>query len=519
MTDTRLLTIADFLFRGNQNPASPAIECPGLRPLTYGGLRRQVRSTVSAFNAMGFHRNDRIAVITPPGPETAVMMIAVSSGFSLVPLNPQSRAQEFGTCFSRMGVCGVVLQDGYADVAGGVAASRNIPVIRMVPQKDRAGVFSIEPACDGDLPEPEFAGASDIANVLLTSGTTGTPKIVLRQQGKNGEIRERQTRILKIAPSDRCLHILPYYHGAGLGLSLMGMIYAGGTVICTREFIPSDFLPLVREYQPTISIAVPAFYQAILRELRKAKDAPLKENALRLIITASSSLPPGVADDLESFLGAPVVEMYASSEAGTISINFPPRRGSVGLPVIENLAILDDDGTRLGPYGRGEIVVEGETVCDGDRESSGEIGQSPAGGWFRTGDLGYLDDEGYLFLTGRKKEVINKGGEKISPEEIDAAIKSHPAVVDAMAFGIPDPILGEEIAAAVVTADTGITRRELRQFLLDRLLPSRVSREIFFTDAIPRNPMGKPMRDQGTGKYSRTIRSEALSRAGRNEHQ
>jgi acyl-CoA synthetase (AMP-forming)/AMP-acid ligase II len=190
------------------------------------------------------------------------------------------------------------------------------------------------------------------------------------------------------------------------------------------------------------------------------------------------------------------------SETGVISINIPPRQGSVGFPVIEHVAILDEDGNFPGEGNTGEIVVKGDTVFSGYEDAPEENAAAFTDGWFRTGDMGYLDRDGYLFLSGRKKELINKGGEKISPEEIDTVLKSHPRVRDAMTFGIADPVLGEDVAAMVVPADDHLTETDLRRFLLDRLVQFKIPRKIRFVDRIPRTPTGKPQRHTGSKRYS-----------------
>jgi acyl-CoA synthetase (AMP-forming)/AMP-acid ligase II len=197
-----------------------------------------------------------------------------------------------------------------------------------------------------------------------------------------------------------------------------------------------------------------------------------------------------------------VIEILASSESGTISINFPPKHGSVGIPVIEHLTIRSETNKILRPYEEGEIVVKGEAVFSGYEDAPDENDAAFIDGWFRTGDMGYLDDEGYLFLTGRKKEIINKGGRKIAPEEIDTVLREHPQVKDAMTFGIADPVLGEDVAAIVVPADETITEADLRMYLLDRLIQFKVPRKIWFVDRIPRTPTGKPQRQEGTRRFS-----------------
>jgi len=494
-------TIKDLLFNRNQDPDRNAIETPGLYPLSYRDLRLQVLYVVKTLNTMGFHRNDRIAVITPAGPETAVIIISVMAGFTVIPLNPQNTKQECQVFFSQLKIKAIIVQKDYETAAIAVAKSQNMPIIELIPLVGKAGKFELEPAVVRDDTEAEFAMPTDISHIILTSGTTARSKIVLISQKQFFLARQKQMEWFKITSADRCLHIVPYYHGMGIGSALMSILIAGGTVICTKDFIPPDFFHLLKRFRPTLFIASPAFHQAILHESKKVPPDELKENSLRLIVSSSASLPPNVYHELETVLGVPVIENFASSETGSISINFPPKYGSVGMPVVDYLHILDENGTDLGPYEPGEIVVKGETVFSGYENAPNENKAAFSDGWFRTGDIGYLDDEGYLYLTGRKKELINKGGRKIAPAEIDAVLMTHPGVRDAMAFGIPDPALGEDIAAMVVPAGEPVTEAELRMYLLDHLVQYKIPRRIYFVDAIPKNATGKPLRFAGTDRY------------------
>jgi acyl-CoA synthetase (AMP-forming)/AMP-acid ligase II len=296
--------------------------------------------------------------------------------------------------------------------------------------------------------------------------------------------------------------MVPYYHGMGLGNALMVPLIAGATIICTRDFIPSDIIGILKEYRPTIYSASPALHAGILREIKKRSKDELIPNSLRYIRTGTGALPSRVREELESLLNVPVIEAYGMSEAGSLAINLPPKKGSVGKPLVDSIQILDDDDLPLKPYSTGEIVIKGESVFIGYENAPDENKTAFIDGWFRTGDLGYLDDDGYLFLTGRKKEMINKGGEKISPAEIDAVLKSHPQIRDAMTFGIAEPVLGEDIAAMVVPADERITETDLRVFLHDHLIQFKVPHRIYFVDEIPKTSTGKPRRYVGTQRYS-----------------
>jgi acyl-CoA synthetase (AMP-forming)/AMP-acid ligase II len=497
-----LFTIKDLIFNQNQDPDQHAIESPGYQPLTYRDLREQVLSVVKTLNAMGFHRNDRIAVITPAGPETAVIIVSVMAGFTCVPLNPQNRKQEYETFFSHLKLKAVIVQQGCETAATGVAKSHNLPVIELLPVPGKAGTFGLKPTVVQNNNEAEFATSSDISHVLLTSGTTSLPKIVPISQKQSFVSRQRNNEQLKITHTDRCLHILPYYHTAGIGAPLLSVLLAGGTVICTKEFIPSDFLSLLKTFRPSFYTAGPALHQGILRQIKKVHPDALKHNSLRFIRSGSAALPPPLHHELETLMGVPLVDNYASSETGLISVNIPPRPGSVGIPCIESLKILNEDGTSLGPYEQGEIVVKGETVFGGYEDAPEENKAAFIDGWFRMGDIGYLDAEGYLYLTGRKKELINKGGEKISPAEIDNALMTHPSVKQAMAFRITDPVLGEDIAAMVVLENPLAREEELRSYLLERLTPFKVPKRIYVVDEIPKGSTGKLLRYVGTERYT-----------------
>jgi len=501
MNTPGLVTLSDMLSGGGQDPDHPAIVSPGYQPLTYRDLRLQVQDTVQALCSMGFNRNDRIAVTAPPCPETAVSIISVMAGFTCLPLNPQNKEREFDTYFSKFRPAAVVVHRNSDTAARPAAEAHGIPVIGLAAVSGKAGRFTLDAGLMREPAGAVYGLPADTATLILTSGTTSAPKIVPYSQELLSRITHMSRDLNQMTTEDRSLHIVPYFHGLGLLSTLLAPLLAGGTVICTRDFIPSDFVPLLKTEKPTFYWGVPALHQAILQELKKVPAGELADNSLRFIGTVSAYMPDEVRHELEMLAGAPLIESYGMTEAAFISRNVPYKRGSVGIPVIESVQILDDNGEPAGTGTTGEIAIRGRVVIGGYLDAPEENELAFHNGWFYTGDLGYLDDEGYLFITGRKKELINKGGEKISPAEIDSVLRSHPGVADAMSFMVADPVLGEDIEAMVVRADPLISGEELRRYLLDRLVQFKVPRRIRFVDAIPKNATGKPLRSLGTRRY------------------
>ncbi len=501
MENFGFFTIRDMIFHGNQDPDHTAIESPGYQPLTYRDLRAQITSVVKTLNSLGFKRNDRIAVVMPASPETAVCIVSVMSGFTALPINPQYKMQEFEAFFLSAGIAAIAIEKDLKTAARTAANNQNIPVIEIIPDSRTAGIFSLEPVNPDETQNAVFAGQEDTVTLVQTSGTTSIPKMIPYSQKLFCEACHTYRQLLHYSNKDRSLLIIPYYHILYLG-TLLATLSAGGTVICTKDFIPSDFPRLLTTTRPTFYWGVPALHQAIIMELMKLPLETTRADSLRFVGTVSSFMPDTLRKEMESRLGTPMIEVYGMSEAVLISLNVPYKSGSVGIPAIEFLKVMDEDGFSLGSREQGEIVIKGTIVFSGYDNSPEENAQAFHDGWFRTGDLGHIDTEGYLFITGRKKELINKGGEKISPEEIDAVLRSHPCVKEAMSFQIHDPTLGEDIAAMVILADSAVSEEELRRYLLNRLIQFKVPKRIWFVDAIPKNPAGKPLRYVGTKRYS-----------------
>ena len=307
----------------------------------------------------------------------------------------------------------------------------------------------------------------------------------------------RQTLLL--TAGDRCLNVMPLFHIHGLLVGILATLTAGSSVVCTPGFYAPRFFQWVEDTRPTWYTAVPTMHQAVLSRAAEHADV-ISRCQLRFVRSSSSSLPPQVMAALEQVFRVPVIEAYGMTEAShqMASNPLPPlsrKAGSVGLPAGPEVAVMAEDRGDLLPRGTvGELVVRGPNVTTGYLNNPEANARSFVDGWFRTGDQGYMDSDGYIFITGRLKELINRGGEKITPREIDEVLMDHPAVAQAVAFAIPDPALGENIAAAVVLRHPQVTELQLREFAATRLADFKVPSRIVILEEIPKGPTGKLQR-------------------------
>ena len=363
----------------------------------------------------------------------------------------------------------------------------------------------------------------DRALALHTSGTTSRPKMVALSQGNLCASACHVQAALALTEEDRCLNVMPLFHIHGLIGALLSSLVAGGSVVCTSGFDAEEFFTWIKEFQPTWYTAVPTMHQAVL-SLAQASGEVLQPHSLRLIRSCSAALAPGLMRGLEEVLGVPVIEAYGMTEAAhQIASNpLPPRQrkpGSVGLAAGPEVSVVDEDGNRVSPEEIGEIVIRGPNVMSSYADNPEGNTESFANGWFRTGDQGYLDAEGYLFITGRLKEMINRGGEKISPKEVDEMLMQHPAVAQAVSFAVPHATLGEDVAAAVVLRKgSSTTESKLQQFASVRIAEFKVPRRVVFVSEIPRGATGKVQRHGLAERLRLTKPDEAAKQAAGAEY-
>jgi acyl-CoA synthetase (AMP-forming)/AMP-acid ligase II len=476
-----------------------ALAAPERPPLTYDGLRSLVADTVAALNALGVGRNDRVAIVLPNGPEMAAVFVAVGAGAATAPLNPAYRGDEFKFYLEDLNAKALLVEAGSNSPAIAVARELGVPVYPVaVPDDAPAGVFTL-PQGNASAANPGMAQPDDTALVLHTSGTTSRPKIVPLSQTNVCASAHNVAASLALTPADRCMNIMPLFHIHGLIAAVLSSLSAGASVYCTPGFNALRVFSWFEDAAPTWYTAVPTMHQAILARAGRNTEQ-IARMKLRLIRSSSSSLPPQVMAELEKTFGCPVIEAYGMTEAAhqMASNPLPPKArkpGSVGLAAGPEVAVMDEAGRLLSAGEIGEVVIRGPNVTAGYESNPKANAEAFTGGWFRTGDQGVIDSEGYLALTGRLKEIINRGGEKISPREVDEVLLDHPAIGQAVTFAMPHDKLGEEVAAAIVLKEGAtVTEAEVRAFASQHLADFKVPRKVFIVDEIPKGATGKLQR-------------------------
>ena len=495
-------TISELLATGHDD--TTAIVALNRPALTYKGLRAHVERTVIALHRLGIGREDRVAIVLPNGPEMATAFVSIAAGATTAPLNPAYRLEEFDFYLSDLGVKALLVERNSTSPAIEAAAAHNIPILEIaVNESAPAGLFEIIPSQGIGWGEPasygNIAGPDDVALVLHTSGTTSKPKIVPLTHWNVCASASNICKTLELTPDDRCMNVMPLFHIHGLMTAILSTLSVGASVFCTPGFDALRFFAWLEGMKPTWYSAVPTMHQAILSRAGHNQEI-ISATELRFIRSASASLPPQVMQQLEETFNAPVVEAYAMTEAShqMTSNPLPPRRrksGTVGPAAGPEVSIMDERGSLLPIGSVGEVVIRGANVTLGYENNPTANAESFTNGWFRTGDQGVVDEEGYLTITGRLKEIINRGGEKVSPREVDEVLMNHPAVEQAVTFAMPHDKLGEEVAVAIVLRE-GIesTEQAIRAFAVEHLANFKVPRKVLFLDKLPKGPTGKIQR-------------------------
>ena len=477
------------------HPAGVALIVPdSAEVLTYAQVASQVEALAQRFTALGVRRGDRVALSLPNGPDVVLLLLAITAlGAAAAPLNPAYTDAEYQFYLTDIGPRLLLIPASGATAASAAAAATGTTLAGVQssvggpPEVDGSATMAARQAA------AEQGGPDDIALVLHTSGTTSRPKQVpLRQRNLMASARTIGAHY-RLGPADVSFCVMPLFHIHGLVASTFAALAAGGAVVTPRRLTPSRFWPQAREHGATWLSAGPTLHQMILDRADDAGPLP----ALRFVRSCSSALSPALLDRAEREYGAPMLEAYGMTEAShQMSSNpLPPGirvPGSVGVPTGTQIRIVDAAGVFLADGAAGEVVIRGPGVMAGYVGNPAATAEAFFGDWFRTGDRGVFRD-GYLVLEGRLKEMIIRGGENIAPAEIEQVLQSHPAVRDAVCFGVPDEKYGELVGAAV-TLGAAAEPAELIAHCREQLAAFKVPARIDVLTAIPRTATGKIQR-------------------------
>jgi len=481
----------------DQNDNNVALTSESSPPLLYKDLKSFVNKIASQLAGNGISNKDRAAIVLPNGPFMASSFLTLSSYMSAAPLNPSYKTNEYEFYLKDLNPKIVIVEPNSSNEVVGVAKNLNIPVCEIkIKKDDPSGLFNLfDIESEYQLPEENDEGL-----VLHTSGTTSRPKIVPLTNKNIYSSAENISKSLNLSEADHCLNIMPLFHIHGLIAILAASIRSGASICASNGFNALKFLELAKSEKITWYSGVPTMHQAIL--LRAEKNLELAKNLnLRLIRSSSASLPPAVFEKLNNVFGCSVIEAYGMTEAThqMTSNPLPPKKqkpGFVGIPAGPEVCIMDEKDKILDQGETGEVCIKGDNVTLGYDNNPEANKNSFTNGWFRTGDQGYFDQNGYLKISGRLKEIINKGGEKISPLEVDNVLMDHPLIEQAVCFGYEDKMLGENIAAAIIVKEgKNCSETDVKTYAQEKLAKFKIPKKIFFVNEIPKGATGKLQRN------------------------
>ena len=480
-----------------------AITSENKSQINYKNLKIFIDNISKQLSGNGITNKDRAAIVLPNGPTMATSFLGISSYMSAAPLNPSYKSEEYEFYLKDLNPKILIVEKNSKNPSIEIAKKLNIEICELKIHKDQPeGLFNLfENKSDYSLPNE-----NDEALVLHTSGTTSRPKIVPLSNNNIYSSSENISKSLDLTDKDHCLNIMPLFHIHGLIAVLATSMKVGASICASSGFNALKFLDLAKSEKITWYSGVPTMHQAILLRANKSGDVAKKLN-LRLIRSSSASLPPAVFKNLNEVFNCPVIEAYGMTEAThqMTSNPLPPKQqkaGFVGIPAGPEVCIMDDNGNILKQGNVGEICIKGDNVTLGYENNDDANKTSFTNGWFRTGDQGYFDNDGYLKISGRLKEIINKGGEKISPLEVDNVLMDHPSIDQAVCFGYEDKMLGENIASAIIIKDgMECSENEVLNYAEKKLAKFKIPKKIFFVDEIPKGATGKLQRNVLAKKF------------------
>ena len=473
--------------------------------VTYESLCHQVLAMADALVSVGIQRGDRVAIALPNGLQSIVSFLAASIAGIAAPLNPGYPYEEFLFFLRDTNASTLLCPPAGAELARRAATDLKIPVFS-VEMTDKGIVHLPDAPSGGKATEPS---ADDVALILHTSGSTGRPKRVPLRHSNLAVSAANIASTYSLSEKDVSLCIMPLFHVHGLIGSAISTLLSGGALVLPTRFNALTFWRTVKEHKVTWYSGVPTMHQLLLA---RANHKPAETVTLRFMRSCSAPISAEVSHRIEETFGVPFVEAYGMTEAShqMTSNPLPPgvrKAGSVGVGTGVKISILDKRGNHLGKNERGEVAIQGAGVFRGYENNPEANAEVFCKDWFRTGDQGYLDEDCYLHLTGRIKDIIIRGGENIAPQDVDEVLLRHPAVAAAVTFGCSHPTLGEEVAAAVVLREAdSTTESALIRHCRGHLAEYKCPKKIYIVKGIPLT---------ATGKISRRSVAEALTNGDR----
>lgn len=498
----------------HQRPNAPALVSESGAVLTFAEMGQLLGRTANALRRENLGQSDVVATVFPSGPLAASSFLSVACHAACAPLNPGYSRAEFEFYLDDLEAKALVIPAAYETPAADVAARMGIPVLEATARSSANGDFTISGCGTGDVTRPD---PNAIALLLHTSGTTSRPKLVpIRHRNLSASARHI-TATLRLTQHDRSLIVMPLFHVHGLVAGVVSSLASGGSAVIAPGYRPRPFVDALRDLRVTWYTAAPTVHNAALRSCARVSDADKARWVLRFIRSASAPLPAGTMRALERVFGVPVIEAYGMTEAThqVTSNPLPPavrKAGSVGLAAGPDVLMTVDEAGATLPSGRvGEVVIRGPNVIDGYVARLQATKSALQNGWFRTGDLGYVDSEGYLFLIGRIKEQINRGGEKVSPREVEDALAGMPGAEELVVFAVPHPTLGEDVACAIVqSSGSSLNEEAVRAYAVDRLASHKIPQRILFVPEIPKGPTRKVQRARLADQLSEYLKAESV---------
>jgi len=476
------------------SPSRAALAAPGRAPLSFGALVAQRGRTTPVLRALGIARGDVVAWCNGDRAQTAAALATLPDACTLAPLSTSATRGGLLDLVRRLDAKAIVVPTQRGSVAEAVAEELGVATLVADDGARReAGAFDLVVRRRTPSLERARRWSPAWAQVSATSGSTGRPKLV--PQGHRQVLRTSRVAgaAMGMGPLDASGHIMPLHLTGGMRTAFFQSLLVGGTTCVLPEADVGALLEAIAAGDVSYVSASFAMQRELLARLEAG--ARVSRGRLRFVRVSSGRMSDDEMDRLERALGVPVVTGLASSETGTIAqqtLDRPRKRGSVGRALDTEIRLVDGDGRVVGTGEAGEIQVRGPQVFDGYVDDDALGAASFVDGWFRMGDLARFDADGDLYVVGRVKDVINRGGDKIAPLEIDEVLRSLPGVADAAAFGVPHARLGEEVVAAVVPRDDASRDPEpLLEALRERLGARRAPRQLWFVDALPRTDGGK----------------------------